>query len=287
MKYRTSKYCVFITAILICGTLFAKKPVTFENKHIQKRLPSIKSIPTSSGIEDIDCIYYINLDIRPEKRKRLEEQFSYSELNATRVQGVNGWLLSRKAVKKLRGKHEYDPQLTRGAIGCALGHFSIWKDAYERDLERIWVMEDDVIFMNSPHTISGILAKLSAIDPDWDILYTDSDTRDWDGTYLRQTHLPPTNYPGVVDMGPDNYFFREEVAENIERINIRIGAYSLIISKSGLKKLLDFHKDKPIWTHADVSIHLVPGIRQYALKKPLATHTIQNRVSDTGTDPNL
>ncbi len=277
---------VTLAACLICLTLYAEeREIKFYNARIDAHIVDIplEDEPKFSGVSGIDQIYYINLATRPERKKRIEALMHKHHFNATRVEAVNGKELLRNDLWKITGKKKYDTELTLGAIGCALSHFSIWRDAILKGYDRIWIMEDDIEIFQPLEKIPELLEKLSKLDPDWDILYTDPDTRNWDGTFLRQTHVPPMHHPKVEKANADYFFKREFIGDDFERIHVRIGAYSLIISKSGLEKLIKFHQSMELWTHVDVSIHLVPNIRQYVLTQPYITHTIVNRTSDTSS----
>ena len=64
--------------------------------------------------------------------------------------------------------------LNVGAIGCFLSHLTIFRDTLERDYNIIWILGDDVVFSNDPTQLSYLIKKINQVDPDWDILYTDS-----------------------------------------------------------------------------------------------------------------
>lgn len=261
--------------------LFSSIAPEFENRFIQKNLIDIPECDIPSGVCGVDRIYYINLDSRKERNSRLQRMLIDYGVHADRVSAFNGYSLSKRRYKQLVGYENVDPAMTIGAVGCALSHFSIWRDAYEHSYGAVWILEDDIEFWEPHEKITEMILRLDEIDPEWDVFFTDPDTRTWDGTFYRQAQKPPGNNPEIPLLGGEYYFKRESIDDDLERIHLRIGAYSMIVSHRGIKKYMEFHTLFNIWTHVDVSIHLVPGIREYVAKNALVTHTIENRTSDT------
>lgn len=252
----------------------------FKNKTIRSNLAQIDTPPKYSGLAGIDCIYYVNLDRRPEKLKYIQKFLHENRLQGTRVHAVDGSLLSESTISKLLGKKFYY-KMNAGALGCALSHYSIWQHAYGHGYNRIWIIEDDVVALSPIHKLNQIIKELQNTDPKWDILYTDPDTRGWDGEICSRCDPPQLGHPTVRIKNPKYYLLRESASRHLERIRMRYGTYSMVISKEGIKKLLKYHIKNDIWATCDNTVHLVPDIRQYTTKFPLVTHTIENRISDT------
>lgn len=138
-----------------------------------------KKVSDKSGshqIRNIDFIYMINLDERPEKYQLSLQQLAPYNIFPCRFSAVNGWQLSIETINAVGTPYAFwmrrglwgtfyslqnngDPShevmqsegrvyfchcLSHGAIGIALSHLSVLQDAYDSGYETIWVMEDDI-----------------------------------------------------------------------------------------------------------------------------------------------
>lgn len=80
---------------------------------------------------NIDCIFYINLDHRTDRKAEIEGELNSMGLPYERFPAV---------------RHE-----TIGGVGCGRSHISVLKLAKERGYKRIMVLEDDFMFTADPH----------------------------------------------------------------------------------------------------------------------------------------
>ncbi|MEI8365866.1 MAG: glycosyltransferase family 10 [Parachlamydiaceae bacterium] len=253
--------------------------------HIRpEETPTLKYLKTidvangKSGIDLIDCVYVINLDARPEKWERTNALLNDRGIHANRVSAVNGWQLTDAIKKELSGP--YIVRLQGGPIGCLLSHFSVYKDAFDRGFDTIWVLEDDIEILGDVNQIPELLKKLGEIDPDWDIFYTDRDCRHDNGGYFDfvqecgrpDQHLFPSEF----------YCFRKDVGNGMMQIRGRYGTTSMIISRKGLEKIINYLSHVYLWTAIDCDIHFVPGINEYCSLKEIVTNLRDSVHSDTG-----
>lgn len=250
------------------------------SRRAEKFFPKIQQQVHFSGIESIDCIYVINLIERKDKLKRMKMLLTNNNIDFIHVKGTNGWYIPKFEYRRLIGKKTYDKEMNPGKLGCALSHFSVWKHAIDQKYKIVWIMEDDIEFVENPKNLDEIIEQISTIDSDWDILYTDPNSCDWSGNYTT-CPCPNCNHPKSKKKSSHYFLRREPAGKNFERIYSRYGTYSMIISEKGLRKLFDYHAKIEIWSSIDTTIHHVPELRQYAIKNPIATHTFSDRVSDT------
>jgi GR25 family glycosyltransferase involved in LPS biosynthesis len=248
-----------------------------------KYLKPIEIAETESGVEGVDCIYVINLDERPEKWERMQKICSEQGLKVNRVSGINGWKLDDGIIAEISGSYPLEP--IKGKIGCILSHLSVMKDAFDRQFNMIWIMEDDVDFLESVEKIPPLLKELSKIDRDWDIFYTDIDFRNAKGE-----HVPSVD----VCIRPDQYAYsakyyrkRKIINREIMQIHQRFGMHSVIISHRGLKKIIDYFSHVYYWSPIDVDIHYIPGIRQYSPTRDIIANWIGSPISDTVSGSSL
>jgi GR25 family glycosyltransferase involved in LPS biosynthesis len=249
------------------------------------------------SMRGIDFIYMINLDERPEKFAITRERFQKYDIIPYRFSAVNGWKLPLSTIDELGvrfgpwlgggkmgtyylvdgdgspqheivrkfGKTYFSHCMSRGAIGICLSHLSVLQDALDSGYETIWVMEDDVEIVQDPHLISDLIEKLDrAVGKEgWDVLFTDRDTRNSYGQYV-----PCTDYawrPNYTPPSREHFAMRYEIDENFRCVGARFGAYSMIVRRSGMEKVLDFFKNYDIFLPYDIDFTQPPGIRLYTV----------------------
>lgn len=270
------------------------------------------------SIRNIDFIYMLNLDERPEKWNASINQLALYGISPYRFSAVNGWKLPFETIDqvgvklapkmkkgfwgtvyRLKGENgAEDPSqegycrsmrpfdgsfvwhqekigqigqtyfshcLSRGAIGIVLSHLSILQDAYDSGYETIWVMEDDIAVLQDPRTLSDSIEQLDALigKEGWDILFTDPDSKNNEGiavpcySYAQRPNFTPAN--------PYHFLEREEISSHFRKIGARYGAYSMIIRRSGMKKIIDFLNEYHVFLPYDMEYTLPPKIKLYTL----------------------
>lgn len=228
------------------------------------------------GLEGVDCIYLINLDRRPDRLARMQNIFESYDLHVQRFSAVDGKQLTTETKQALFGP--YPVRMTNGSIGCLLSHLSILHDAYQRKFKCIWVVEDDVDVLEDPHVFVPLLRALQKHDSKWDLFFTDLDAKDSDGKYFfacvsefrpNQPQQPLAYYQKKRNAGSD--FFR---------IRQRFGAWSLFVSRKGIKKLLDYYQHVYLWSAYDIDLFYTPNLHCYTPRRDIVTQ-ILGQDSDT------
>lgn len=168
-------------------------------------------------------------------------------------------------------QHVFCEWMTIGAVGCAMSHLSILKEAYERNYETIWVLEDDILVDKDPRLLSELIVKLDHITGgNWDLLYTDNDDLPPDTDLLKKWWWMWR--PDLAPEGDLCFSRREVISDDFIRIGSRIRTHSMIIRRSGIKKLLDhLHKNR-LFLPIDHEIAFASGISLYMLSYPVVTH---------------
>lgn len=191
--------------------LLAFSLASFCYADIEKYYKKIENKTDGHSIKNIDFIYLINLDQRPEKFLNVKTQLERYGISPYRFSAIYGWELPKKVMNKLGltytkgmsfspnqktwaycykrkkakerpldkssyGKKVISKWTTKGAVGCTLSHLSILKDAYDSGYKTIWIIEDDVVIKSDPHQLSGLIEKLDSLvgKTEWDVLYTDN-----------------------------------------------------------------------------------------------------------------
>lgn len=290
--------------LALCGTLFGEL-----SDHFKKAPDKIEGCQ----IRNIDFIYVINLDQRPEKFNHTVDELAPFGITPYRFSAVNGWELTLEAINEVGIKYEpwmkeglmgtcYIPEddgiarheimhvpernyfchcMSRGAIGIALSHLSILQDAYNSGYETIWVLEDDIEVIKDPHLLSTMIEKLDALvgRKGWDFLFTDQDTKAQDGSYV--PCLGAAQKPDFNPINPYKYESRIDVSEDFRKIGARYGAYSVIVSRSGMKKMLDFMRNG-IFLPYDMEYTLPDNIQMYNVRDDIVS-TLPQALSDNGS----
>ncbi len=280
-----------------------------------KPAPDKSEIPTQQ-VKNVDFIYVINLDQRPEKWAHSVQELLPYGIHPYRFSAVNGWELSLEAVNDLGVKYEpsftktlwgtaYLPDgnflphhevmqvvgrnyfchcMSRGAIGIILSHLSVLQDAYDSGYETIWVMEDDIEVIQNPHLMSELIERLDEQvgKQKWDLLFTDQDTKDQQGQYvecrgfaLRPNFTPPN---------PNRLYVRKKISKDFRKIGLRYGSYSVIVRRSGMKKILDFFKQYHLFLPYDMEFYFPPKINLYTVLDDVVS--TQPRASSDNGSPN-
>lgn len=275
-------------------------------------LDQLKSIGPKTDhhrIRNIDFIYMINLDQRPEKYEKSIAQLSSYRVFPYRFSAVNGWELTYEQIQDVGLKYSpsmkkgifgtyYDKELNshhemisvkdriyfchcmaRGPVGIVLSHMSIIKDAYDSGYDTIWVMEDDIQVIQDPNILSDLIEELDNVlgENSWDILFTDKDTKSNSGRYV-----PCLGVAARPDLSFTNKVARRSIGRKFERIQARYGAYSMIIRRRGMEKLLKFYEKYPIFLPWDMDFVYPQGIRLYCVKDDVVSTRI-NAESDNGS----
>jgi|GEM_PF-251849 len=203
---------VFFYCSLLCASCFCHADLT---PYLKKdTAEKIEKCP----IKNIDFIYMINLDHRPEKFQKSLDQLKPYKITPHRFSAIYGTELPPETInsvglkfmpgmnkgkqpavcfssdgpgnsivaqyKQLNedsyGKTAFYRTMTVGTIGCSMSHLSVLQDAYDAGFETIWVMEDDIVIKQDPHKLSSLVKKLDKLvgKKGWDILYTDTDGSD-------------------------------------------------------------------------------------------------------------
>jgi GR25 family glycosyltransferase involved in LPS biosynthesis len=299
--------------ITICLITFINTPLISSVLDYTK--PALgKTDKLLNPLRNIDLIYIINLDQRPEKFNYCLQELRQYGIEPYRFSAVNGWELPYSTIDQLGVKfkpymnsgvkgtyfinnQEIDPvheiihrenqtyfshYFTKGAIGICLSHLSVLKDAYESGYNIIWVMEDDIMIYQDPSIISNYIDELNLLvgSENWDILFTDPDTKNQDGKYV-----PCRAYADRLNFNPSDsqrFLFERRINKNFKKIGARYGAYSMIINRSFMKKMLDFMNTYGIFLPYDFEYTLPNDIQLYSLTFDLVS-TLPKAHSDNGS----
>lgn len=258
---------------------------------------------TEHRLGNIDCVYLINLEERPEKFCRCIEQLAPYGIFPHRVSAVNGWKLSIETLNELGvkygpwmqsngmgsyyteetgstpqyeavevvGRTYFGHRVFPGAIGIVLSHLSVLQHAYDHDFETIWVMEDDIQVLKDPRLLISLIDRLDHLvgKEGWDILFTDRDTKGPDGDVVLCDSFAWR--PNFTPNDPQKFGLIKEISPEFRQIGARYGTYSMIFRRSGIKKMLQFIKQYQIFLPFDMEVTLPHAMRLFTVLEEIVT----------------
>ena len=105
-------------------------------------------------------VFVINLPHRTDKKECMLQQSKEFDIPLTFIEAVYGNALTDAQIKELA--HDYpDCSLTKGVIGCALSHISVYKRMVDENIPLALVLEDDAIITEN---LKPVLEALSQRD---------------------------------------------------------------------------------------------------------------------------
>lgn len=270
-------------------------------------------------MRNIDFIYMINLDKRPDRFEDCSKRLNPYEIYPYRFSAVNGWELPISVINdvglvfepwmhpgimgtyyylddnnEIQHAHEiihdsgrtyFGHCVARGPIAIVLSHLSILQDALDSGYETVWVLEDDIEIIRDPRCIPELIDKLDDLvgKEGWDILFTDRDIRKKNGEY--NPCYWHANRPNFTPWNADSFARRSAISPDFQKIGARWGAHSMIIRKSGMKKILNFFKVYRIFFPYDMDFifpsDIYSDIQLYTVFNDIVSNQVDS-VSDNG-----
>ena len=218
----------------------------------------------------IDKIYIINLVNRTDRYKSIKDMCNKLGPPFTeniRIEAVNGNSISDEEIYKLltmnsilslyHNSHLDTDIRSKGAIGCYLSHYNIWKDMIANNYKNVIILEDDT---STTHYSKTIMEYINSLPYDYDIGF----------------------------MNYYNYNLKNNILLNENEYWCSSKDYTFfltdcyILSNNGAKILIE--KALPISDQVDAYIHTIattnPKFKRYFTNQPL----FKQNTNDFGTD---
>jgi GR25 family glycosyltransferase involved in LPS biosynthesis len=138
-------------SVLQSGTMkYSGERSSKEYKETPEVKPSEFMKTNRLNIQDLlKHVLYINLDIRPDRLKHVQNEMNKMLVVGERVAGI---------------------KMPHGAVGCTLSHIKCLELAKERGWPHVFICEDDILFTN-PELLKENLLKFSENkEIDWDVV---------------------------------------------------------------------------------------------------------------------
>ena len=161
------------------------------------------------------------------RRTKFQERFSLvSKLKFQFFDGVYGKNIPDEILKSIyddkKAKLKINRSMTVGEIGATYSHYLIYKDAYEKKLDYLIVLEDDsFVDENFDDVINRLLVKIT---PDDDaIIFIQKHTLDSKVIFSRKKDILKNGFELVKMLGSSQYF---------------VGSYGYILTKKSINKII-------------------------------------------------
>lgn len=169
-------------------------------------------------------IRIINLEKYQDRRLNMRNQLDAMGLDYQLVSAVDGDRLTQEQVDEVYSEADalrylFRP-LTRGEIGCAMSHISVYREMVREGIETMLILEDDVVLEQA--TVQ-VLAASNRFPTGWDIVFLNYGCNSLNTLLYRIPHRLRV--------------YRHQLRKPMGKWKLDLtGAY--IISKSGAEKLL-------------------------------------------------
>ncbi|MBS0586167.1 MAG: glycosyltransferase family 25 protein [Verrucomicrobia bacterium] len=266
-------------------------------------------------IRNVDYMYVINLDHRPEKYEMTMRELAPYGIKPYRFSAVNAWKLPFDVVddvclkfekgmrpggmgtvyRHVNGKEYHSHEIVevegtpyichctaRGALGCVLSHLTVMYDALCSGYNTVWICEDDIEVVQDPNILSRYIEDLDRIvgRENWDVFYTFRDYRGPGGKYY--TAYGGAYHPGVDTRDQNKYNINRPISTYLRQSGSRFGTQSMIWTRNGIKKVLEHYKKYRIFLPYDLELTIIPGIKMYSVQEDVVTN-ILDALSDLGS----
>lgn len=165
--------------------------------------------------------FVINLQENSVRRMAIKSQLDETNLNYEFIEAIKGSNLSDGEIKTLVYDYPHC-KLTKGEIGCALSHLSIYKRIVQENISHALIFEDDAVI---PKNIAKIFQEIRQLDND----------KKANVYLLSRVH---------------NFIENSKLNNNLYSAYQAIGAHAYIINNKAAKRMI--LAQKPIIYEADM-----------------------------------
>ena len=198
------------------------------------------NVKSGFGVNERIGVFVISLEKAKERKEHILKMFNgfkgYSVFKA-----VDGYSMSPED-SALQKEYIVSPHFSQGEVGCALSHLKLWVHLENTQFDSFLILEDDFI---PKYPMNDILEIIKQVN-NYDILYTGN-------CFEEQGKLSQT-----IEYKNKEFNIYESIKP--------LCTHSYVLTKQGLKKVLEYtHKNK-IGVHID---HHLNGIQQQKVIKSL------------------
>lgn len=171
-------------------------------------------------------IFIINLKQDIHKKKHMEKLCAQHKLNCQFIEAVYGKDLDEETLAKVYNKKEsidlIGRELTKGELGCALSHISIYKHMIDKNINQAIIFEDDI---NIKEDLSSIIQNINTLPDNWELVLLGYFKGSVEKEKLVKSYLR----------------FRKKITDKHKLVRLTqtaSGAHGYLINLNGAKKLI-------------------------------------------------
>jgi glycosyl transferase, family 25 len=169
-------------------------------------------------------IFIVNLNKDVEKKEHMQHLCKKNSLDCHFIDAVYGRDLSDDYIEQIydkdKGVKEIGRELTKGELGCALSHLSIYHKMLDNNIQRAIVLEDDIYLVED---CTKVINSLDRLPNNWELILL--------GYYSNvQTELAT----------PSSFRYRTSISDKYEcvrLVRLAFGTHGYLINLNGAKKL--------------------------------------------------
>jgi glycosyl transferase family 25 len=217
--------------------------------------------------------YVINLERSKDRKKSIIEECKNVNICPIIVEAIDGKKLTKDDLKNTTKFCEIFG--SNSLKGCALSHLKVWKKFLKDPYPIALILEDDCKF-ESDVFINELNQGLSELPNDFDILFLDCVHSNY-MTYLME--LSKIKYPTNA----------KKYSNSLYKPDFTLQTHSYIISKNGVKKIIDYFEKMLIYTHVDAQLNdITPPLNKFVLKNKITYQdvSIEKSLNITTKYPN-
>lgn len=165
--------CIVILILLRFSSYSLHKSSGEQLVDIQNFL--IDSYTPKTHINKINIpMYYINMDMSPDRKDHVERQLTMYNLDATRIPGIVGKDMNLKhgifefPDKKIIYHNNYN--CSKSELGCLASHLKAIYTAYNNGDQLALILEDDVSFALLPYWPINLMKVMEDAPSDWHVI---------------------------------------------------------------------------------------------------------------------
>jgi glycosyl transferase family 25 len=172
-------------------------------------------------------IFIINLKKDIDRKAHLITICKKHNLDYRFIEAVNGNLLDKSEINEIYSEEKAIKQigkpLTKGEIGCALSHLSIYKTMVKENIEKAIIFEDDI---DIDDNFNKVIKHIDNLQKDWELVLL--------------------GYNAYIKKEEDNissYRYQKTLVEHYKSVRLldkAYSAYAYLLNLKGAKKLIGY-----------------------------------------------
>jgi len=118
-----------------------------------------------------DQINIINLERRPERKRRIVSIMNDLNIEARIFKASDGRMLKEKDIKALNISVIPEIKMNYGEVACFLSHYTLWNEMVKKNYKKTLIFEDDVKFDKKfNRVLEHVMSQMNEKYPDWDLM---------------------------------------------------------------------------------------------------------------------